>query len=142
MPGVQLDAAEVDDPRESSRVVDDGEDGRVTAGEADELPADVFGMRRHPLLVEEVAVDAVREALHVERAPPNVVQRTGRDVQVVPDEVSLREPGKEELVRVGDGDLVPADTHAASIAITGSNTAKLASIAKIGSKRATPVPGS
>ena len=32
-------------------------------------------MRRHALLVEEVSVDAVREALHVERPPPQMRQR-------------------------------------------------------------------
>ena len=41
VPRVQLDAAEVDDPRERGRVVDDREDRRVAARELDELLADV-----------------------------------------------------------------------------------------------------
>ena len=41
VPGVQLDAAEVDHPRERGRVVDDREDRRVAARELDELLADV-----------------------------------------------------------------------------------------------------
>jgi hypothetical protein len=63
---VELDAAEVDDPGQRGLVVDDGEDGRVPAWEPHELLADEVGMRRDSLLMEEVAVDAVRVAHHVE----------------------------------------------------------------------------
>jgi hypothetical protein len=68
VPRVQLDAAEVDHPGKRRRTVDDREDGRVPAGELDELLADVVGMRRHALLVEEVPLDAIRVADHVEGA--------------------------------------------------------------------------
>jgi len=115
VPSVELDAAEVDDPRERGRVVDDREDGRVAAREADELLPDVLGMGWNPFLVEEVALDAVRVALHVERPPADVVERARRDVDVVPDEVGLRQPalGEEGLLRIRDLDLVAADSHLA-----------------------------
>jgi hypothetical protein len=43
VPRVQLDAAEVDHPRERRRVVDDREHRRVPARELDELLADEVG---------------------------------------------------------------------------------------------------
>ena len=46
VPGVQLDAAEVRDPGERGRVVDDREDGRVPARERDGHLVDVVGMLR------------------------------------------------------------------------------------------------
>jgi len=115
VPRVELDAAEVDDPRERGRVVDDGEDGRVAAREADELLANVVGVRGNALLVEEVALDAVRVALHVERPPADVVERARRHVDVVLDEVVLRQTalGEERFLRVRDLDLVAADSHLA-----------------------------
>jgi hypothetical protein len=63
--------------------------------------------------VEEVALDAVRVALHVEEAPANVVEDAVGDVDVVGDEIALRQPGlgEEHLVRVRDGDLAAADPH-------------------------------
>src|SRR5436190_258487 len=54
VPRVQLDAAEVDHPCQGGGVVDNGEDGGMSAGEPDELLADVRRMLRHPLLMEEV----------------------------------------------------------------------------------------
>src|SRR5215204_6924417 len=57
--------------------------------------------------MEEVVVDPVREALHVEEPPPQVRQDARRDVDVVLDEVDLLQPalGEEDLVRVRDVDL-------------------------------------
>ena len=117
VPGVQLDAAEVDHPGERSGVVDDREDRRVPGRKLHELLADEVGVRRHALLVEEVAVDPVRVALHVERPAADVVQRARRDLEVVRDEVALRQPGlrEEDLVRVRDRDLVAPDAHPASM---------------------------
>src|SRR5205814_4645240 len=64
-PRVQLDAAEVDDPRQGVGVVDDREDRRMTAWEPDEHLVDERRvLRRHALLVEELAVDAVRKPSH------------------------------------------------------------------------------
>ena len=104
----------------AGRVVDDGEDGRVAARKLDVLLVDVRWMvLRHPLLVEEVVVDPVREALHVEETPAQVRQGARRDIDVVLDEVDLLQPalGEEDLVRVGDVDLVPPDLqlHGSSI---------------------------
>src|SRR5438128_870335 len=59
MPGVELDAAEVDDPRERRLVVDHGEYRRVPAGKAHELLAYELRVLRHALLMEGVSLDAV-----------------------------------------------------------------------------------
>ena len=85
----------------------------MPARKAHELLAHEVRMRGHALLVEEVTVDAVRVALHVERPPADVVERAACDVDVVLDEIALRQPalGEEELVRVGDRDLVAAESH-------------------------------
>jgi hypothetical protein len=110
---VELDAAEIDHPRERRGVVDDREHGRVSAGEADELLAHVFGMRRHALLVKEVAADAVGIAHHVKRPAAKMRERTVRDVEVVADEVALRQAalGEEELVRIRDRHVMAVDAH-------------------------------
>ena len=108
VPRVQLDAAEVDHPGERGRVVDDREHGRVAARELHELLADEVRVRRHALLVEELPLDAVRVALHVEWPAADVVQRARRDVEVVGDQIALRQArlGEEDLVRVRDLNLV------------------------------------
>src|SRR5262249_10526303 len=113
VPGVQLDAAEVDDPRERGRVVDHRKDRRVATREADELLPYVVRVRRHALLVEEVARDAVRGALHVERAPPGVGERAGPHLEVVAAMLNIRQSAlrEEERVRVRDRDLVAAAAH-------------------------------
>ena len=114
VPGVQLDAAEVRDPGERCGVVDDREDGRVAAREGDGHLVDERRMvRRHALLVEELAVDAVREALHVEGPAAQMRQRAVGDVEVVADDVALRQPplGEEHLVGVGDRDVPAPDSH-------------------------------
>ncbi len=119
---MQLDAAEVHDPRERRGVVDDREHGRMAARERHRhLVHVVRVLRRHALLVEELAVDAVREPLHVERPPAQVGQRALGDVEVVGDQVALRQPRlrEEHLVRVRDRDLVAADAHRRRV---GSNT--------------------
>ena len=73
VPRVQLDAAEVRDPGERGRVVDDREHRRVAARELHEHLVDVVRVvRRHALLVEELPLDAVREPLHVERPAAQV----------------------------------------------------------------------
>ena len=82
-------------------------------GNCDELLADVLGMGGHALLVEEVAFDAVRVAHHVERPLAQVRQRTVGDVEVVRDEVALRQADlrEVELVRIRERDVVAADSH-------------------------------
>src|SRR5439155_23590829 len=113
VPGVELDAAEVDHPGQRRRVVDHGEDGCVAARKADELLADVVRVWRHSLLVEEVAVDAVRIPHHVEGPSGCLIEHMRCKVEVVLDEVTLRQPERreEDLVQVGELDLAVADAH-------------------------------
>jgi len=73
-----------------------------------------LGVRHgHALLVEEVALDAVGMPLHLHRPALDVVQHVRREIRVVLDEISLRQPrrGEEHLLEVGDRDLTLADTH-------------------------------
>ena len=68
VPGVEVDAAEVDHPRQRGGVAHDREVSAVAARELDVDLADVVGMvRRDALLVERIAADAVGPAQHVER---------------------------------------------------------------------------
>ena len=61
---------------------------------------------RGPLLHDPLALDPVRIALQVERAPRDVVQHGRRDPLVVAGQVGLRDPrGEERLVGPGDLDL-------------------------------------
>ncbi len=107
VPRVQLDATEIDHPGERGRVVDHREDRRVAAGELDVLLAHVVRMRRHALLVEEVALHAIRVAHHMKRPGPQVRENSVGEVYVVMDEIALREAGlgEEDLVRVTDRDV-------------------------------------
>src|SRR2546430_9244120 len=102
----------------------------MTARELHELLADVVGVRRHTLLVEEVSLHPVRVANHVEKPPAQMRQCEGGDVEVVPDDVALGEATlwEEELVRVGERDLVVADTHG-SESCRGGNSPTRRSIA-------------
>ena len=90
----------------------------VPARKLHELLPDVVRVRRDALLVEEVALDAVRVALHVERPSSQMRQRAFGDAEVIGDEVALGEAalGKERLVRVRDPDVVAADLHPISLA--------------------------
>ena len=138
VPRVQLDAAEVRDPRERGRVVDDREHGRVAARERDRHLVDVVGVvRRHALLVEEVALDAVREPLHVERPPPQVRQRARRRRR---GSSATRSPfvrparREEELVRVRDRDVVAADLASRVALAARMRKAALAALARARSR--------
>ena len=113
-PRVQVDAAEVDDPGERRRLVADREVGRAPGRELDVHGLEPVGMiGRNALLVEEPLLRAVRVALHLHRAALDVVQDVRRDVEVVLDEVELLQPAlrEEDLVRVRDVDLAPADSQ-------------------------------
>ena len=106
VPRVQLDAAEVRHPRERLGVVDDREHRRVPARERDEhLVDEIRVLRRHALLVEELALDAVREPLHVERAAAEVGEGEVGDADVVRDEIALRQAARREKRLVGIRDL-------------------------------------
>jgi hypothetical protein len=79
----------------------------VPARESHEHLVDEVGvLRRHALLVEELAVDAVRVPLHVEGPATEVGEGDVGDGDVVGDEVPLRETAcrEEELVGVRDVD--------------------------------------
>src|SRR5207244_3159626 len=104
VPGVQLDAAEVDDPREGSGVVDHGEHGRVSARELDVLLAHELRVGRHPLLVEEFSHHPVRVAHHVKGPTAEVRQDGVGEIDVVLRQVALRQAGlrEEDLVGVAD----------------------------------------
>ena len=119
---MQLDAAEVRDPGERGGVVEDREDGRVAARERHRHLVDIVRvLRGYALLVEEIRLDAVRESLHVERAPAEMGEGALGDVEVVLHEVALRQPGgrEEHLVGVRDRDLVTADAHTAGFHAAG-----------------------
>ena len=117
VPRVQVDAAEVGDPGEAGRV----RHHREVRGASAPGKPDVDGLEpvrvrvRNALLVEEVALDAVRIAEHLHRPPRDVRKQELREVDVVVDEVTLGEPalGKEDLVELGELDVVAADSHGA-----------------------------
>jgi hypothetical protein len=97
----------------------------VTTGKISRPPAsreaDVHGLEpvrmwvRDALLIEEIAVDAVGVAQHLHRPPRDVGEQLLGQLDVMADEITLREPalGEEDLVRVRDLDVVPADAHGA-----------------------------
>ena len=116
VPGVQLDAAEVRDPGEAGGVGDDGEVGRAAeARERDPHRLEPVRMRgRDTLLVEELALDAARVALHLHRPARDVVQRERRELDVVARSRSpfvTPDAREVDLLQVGERDLAPADPH-------------------------------
>jgi hypothetical protein len=115
VPGVQVDATEVDDPREASRLGHHGEVGRAPAAGKDDVNGfEPVGMRGgNTLLVEEEPVHAVRIAQHLHGAVADMREDDVRDVDVVADEVALGQPAlrEEDLVEVRDRDVAPADPH-------------------------------
>ena len=118
VPGMQLDAGEVGEPRQPGRVVDHRKVDLVSGRVVDVHRLEPLRMRiGHALLVEEIGVDAVRVALHLHRSLAHVRQDGRGDVDVVADEISLRDPrsGKQDLVLVGDGDLAIVDEHEMTI---------------------------
>ena len=109
---VEVDDAEVDRPDQMRRVVGDqlGRGSPAREGEGRGLQP----VRRtlwHPLLEEELAVDAVDEALHRPGPLAQLVHRRLLDGDVVLGQVELGEPRlrEEELVRVGQAHLVARD---------------------------------
>ena len=89
--------------RAPSCVVDHGEDRRVPARKRDGNLVHVVGMLGgNALLVEELALDPVREPLQVERSAPPRWQRRRRDGEIVGDEIELRQAvGREETLCPG-----------------------------------------
>jgi hypothetical protein len=115
VPRVQVDAAEVRDPSKGRRLRHDGEIGRPPAAREEDVDRlEPVRMRvRNTLLVEEEAVDPVGVAEHLHGPPADVREDAVRDLEVVVDEVALRQPrlGKVDLVEVRELDIAPADSH-------------------------------
>ena len=111
---MQLDAAEVRNPREAGGVGDHGK-VRLVAGRVIDVDGlEPLGMRiRHPFLIEEVAVDAVRVPLHLHRPLAHVVEHRVGDVDVVLHEIAFGQAAlrEEDLLRVCHVDLAPSDQH-------------------------------
>jgi hypothetical protein len=117
VPRVQIDAAEVRDPGEARRIRDHREVGRAPASREENVyRLEPFGVRvGDALLVEKFAVDSVRIAEHLHRAVPDVREDVLGEIDVVLDEVTLRQSalGEEDLVEIRDRNVVPADPHPA-----------------------------
>ena len=115
---MQLDAAEVGDPGETRRIRDHGKVRLVTGGVADVHGFEPIRMwHRHSLLIEEVALDAVRMPLHLHRASRDVMQHGIGDVDVILNEIALGQPHlrEEDLLDVGDLDLAAGNEHAGQL---------------------------
>ena len=89
---VQLDAAEVDDPREAGRVVDDDLLGGAARRKRQRHGAQPGGpVLGRALLIERLALGAVDEALEHDGPVADAGDRAVRDRQVVADDVELRQ---------------------------------------------------
>jgi hypothetical protein len=107
---VEVDAAEVDRPGEPGGVVDHRFLRRRAGGvlELDHVH-EVGAVLRRTLLEERLLADSLDEPLEHHRAAADATQRSVGHREVVPDEVELgqAELVEDDLVRVGDRDLVP-----------------------------------
>ena len=109
---VEVDAAEVDDPGEACRVVDDDLVGGTAGREGQRhRPQPLGPVLGRPLLEEGLARGAVDEALQRHRPPTGAGEGARGDREVVADEVELRRPDRleEDLARVRDHDLAIAE---------------------------------
>ena len=117
---VELDGAQVGRPDQRRQVRHGGVGDFALAIGGDGQRLDPAGaVRGHVLLEEELALDAVGEALHGEGATRQVRQHRLGDAGVVVDELPLGEAGlgKEDLVQVGDRQLAVADAHSLRAAL-------------------------
>ena len=109
---VEVDAAEVRDPREARRLVDDDLVGRPTRRERQRRDAHPLGpVVGRPLLEERLLVDPVDEPLERHRPAADARQRPVGDGDEVGHHVELGVAGLGEvdLVGVRDRDLAAAD---------------------------------
>jgi hypothetical protein len=109
---VEVDAAEVDDPRQLRCVVQDDLLGRPPRREAQlDGPDPLRALLRRPLLEEELPLRAVDEPLHGHRAIACAAKGAVGDREVVTDKIDLRVAGarEEDLVGVADRDLPARD---------------------------------
>ena len=87
---------------------------------------------RRALLIEEVGLDAVRVAHEDVRPAARAAQRAGRDAKKVGSDVELgvSRLRKQDLVRVGDDDLVTVDQSdsAAAVGIVGRGVLQAAAL--------------
>ena len=111
-PGVPVDHPEVHAPGQVRAVVDDQLPGAATAREGHRRRLEPLGCRvRDALLEEGLAGDPVHPALHHGRALAQVAHDGRFALEVVADQVLLREAqlGEEDLAGVRDPQLAPAD---------------------------------
>ena len=109
---VQIDTAEVHDPRQSRRLVHDDLVGGSPRGECQFRGPDPVGrVVRRSLLEERLFGDPVHEPLEGHGPAADAGQRAVGDGEVVLDEVELgvSSVGEVHLLRIGDRDLVAAD---------------------------------
>ena len=109
---VEVHAAEVGDPREAGRVIDDDLIGGPPRRERERRRPDPVGPAvRGALLEERLLLRPVDEALERHRPAPDPDQRPVGDGKEVADEVELRVAGLREvhLVGIADRDLAAAD---------------------------------
>ena len=127
---MQLEVGDARDPDERGEVVDHAvADVLLVPLAPDRRGAQPGGpVARAALLVEELAVDAVRVALQRERALAQVGQEHRRDPHVVVDDVPLREPRLrvEDLVEVPEQDPAPLhlDLDGPSRALTPASSSR------------------
>ena len=92
VPGIEVDAAEIDHPEQGREIVDHREVDDASRAVLDRArPEPVRTGRRRALHEEELALRAVRIALHDHRPVPDVRQEHGRDVRVVGEQVAFRQ---------------------------------------------------
>src|SRR6185312_12169297 len=110
---VQFDASEVDYPGEAGRVVDDDLLCRAAGWKGKRDGAHPLGrVGRGALLVKDLAVGSVNEALENDRPVANACQRARRYREVVADDIDLRElRGLREIGLGGmrDANFAPVD---------------------------------
>lgn len=106
--GMELHAAEVDDPEEAGGVVDDDLFGGAAGGEAERDGAEVgWEIGGGALLVEGLGFRAVDEALEDDRAVADALDCAGCDSEKVARDVELGELdllGEVEFGGAGDAD--------------------------------------
>jgi hypothetical protein len=111
---VEVDAGQVDDPRQRGGVIDDHLVGGAPGREGELYRSDVWRqVLGRALLEERLTIGALDEALERHGPIADAHQRAVRDAHVVLDELELRDPGlrEEDLRWVGDRDLVPVEVE-------------------------------
>ena len=115
---MQLDAAEVHDPREARGVVDDDLSAvRPDGNDSVTVRSHVGPLVRRALLIERLAFGAVDEALEHDRPIADAGDSATGDRQVILDDVELGEldvAREVRLVRIADADLAPVDRERTS----------------------------